>query len=80
MKSHGQQREFAMARVSEINQRFKNLNGAARSLVPQPRVFEDKWWPRAIREVSIVSLSSRSRGSRAQDVRLSLEYYLLLFF
>src|SRR6267154_3937721 len=37
MKTHGQQREFAMARVSEMNQRFKNLNGAARSLVPQPR-------------------------------------------
>jgi len=37
MKTHGQQREFAMARVSEINQRFKNLNGPARSLVPEPR-------------------------------------------
>jgi len=37
MKSHGQQQEFAMTRVSEINQRFKNLNGPARSLVPEPR-------------------------------------------
>src|SRR6266496_383196 len=37
MKSHGQQREFAIARVSEINQRFKNLNVPARSLVPEPR-------------------------------------------
>src|SRR6266404_4893274 len=37
MESHGQQREFAMTRVSEMNQRFKNLNGPARSLVPEPR-------------------------------------------
>src|SRR6185436_20489088 len=36
-KSLGQQREFAMTRVSEMNQRFKNLNGPARSLVPEPR-------------------------------------------
>jgi signal transduction histidine kinase len=36
MKSHGQQREFAMVRVNGINQRFKNLNGPARSLVPEP--------------------------------------------
>jgi signal transduction histidine kinase len=37
MKSHGQQRELAMMRVSDRNQRFKNLNGPARSLVPEPR-------------------------------------------
>jgi signal transduction histidine kinase len=37
MKSHGQQREVAATHISEINHRFKNLNGAARSLVPEPR-------------------------------------------
>src|SRR5262249_14580317 len=37
MKSHGQQREFAMSRSREMNQRFKNLNGPARSLAPEPR-------------------------------------------
>ena len=37
MKSDAQQREFAMTRVSETNHRFKNLNGAARNLVPEPR-------------------------------------------
>jgi signal transduction histidine kinase len=37
MKSHGQQREFAMTRVRQINHRFNNLNGPARSLVPEPR-------------------------------------------
>jgi signal transduction histidine kinase len=37
MKSHGQQREFAMMRVSDRNQHFKNLNRAARSLIPEPR-------------------------------------------
>src|SRR5882672_9106446 len=37
MKSHGQQQELAMARSREMNQRFKNLNGPARSLDPEPR-------------------------------------------
>src|SRR6476661_3221594 len=37
MKSHGQQREFTMTRVSEVNQRLKDFNGPARSLVPKPR-------------------------------------------
>jgi len=37
MKSHGQQHELALTRVNEINQSFKNLNGPARSLVPEPR-------------------------------------------
>src|SRR5215470_5677223 len=37
MKSNGHQREFAMMRVSDRNQRFKNLNGPARSLMPVPR-------------------------------------------
>src|SRR6476619_2748938 len=37
MKSHGRQREFAMTRVSEIDHRYKNLNGPARSVIPQPR-------------------------------------------
>src|SRR6266404_5099777 len=37
MKSHGQQREFAIRRDREMNHRFKNLNGPARSLVPEPR-------------------------------------------
>ena len=37
MKSHGQQRQLAMMRVSETNERFKNLSGPARSLVPEPR-------------------------------------------
>ena len=37
MRSQGQQREFAMAPSREMNQRFKNLNGPARSLVPEPR-------------------------------------------
>src|SRR5437879_4127782 len=37
MKSHGQQREVATTRIGEINHRFKNLNGSARSLIPEPR-------------------------------------------
>jgi signal transduction histidine kinase len=37
MKSNGQPREFAMARSREMNQRFQNLNGPVRSLVPEPR-------------------------------------------
>src|SRR5262245_14337509 len=37
MKSYGQQREFAMMRVSDRNQRFKNLNRPARGLMPKLR-------------------------------------------
>jgi signal transduction histidine kinase len=37
MKSHGQHREVATTRIGEINHRFKNLNGSARSLIPEPR-------------------------------------------
>jgi len=37
MKSRGQQREVAMTGVSEMNHRFKNLQGPARSLVPEAR-------------------------------------------
>src|SRR6267378_7658521 len=37
MKSNGQQQQLAVMRVSETNQRFKNLKGPARSLVPEPR-------------------------------------------
>src|SRR5262245_33655410 len=37
MKSRGQQQQLAVMRVSETNQRFENLNGPARTLVPEPR-------------------------------------------
>jgi signal transduction histidine kinase len=37
MKSHAQQREFALTRASEMNHRFKNLNGPAGSFVTEPR-------------------------------------------
>jgi len=38
MKSDAQQGEFAMTRVvREMNQRFKDFNGPARSLVPEQR-------------------------------------------
>jgi len=37
MKSYRQQQQLAVMRVSDRNQRFKNLNGPARSLVPEPR-------------------------------------------
>jgi signal transduction histidine kinase len=36
MKLHAQQKQLAVMRVSETNQRFMNLNGPARSLVPEP--------------------------------------------
>jgi len=37
MKSHGQQREVATTRFSEINYRFNNLNGPARSHIAELR-------------------------------------------
>ena len=37
MKSNGQRRKFAMTRISDINQRFKHLNGPASSLALEPR-------------------------------------------
>src|SRR5215472_9888532 len=37
MKSQAQPQEFTMTRVGEMNERFKNLNDCARSLVPEPR-------------------------------------------
>src|SRR5262245_55775012 len=36
MKLHAQRREFAMAERCELNERFKNPNGPARSVVPGP--------------------------------------------
>ena len=37
MKSYRQQQQLAVMQVSETNQRFKNLDSHARSLVPEPR-------------------------------------------
>src|SRR5260370_5610511 len=37
MKSQGKQGKFAIRGDREMNHRFKNLNGPARSLIPEPR-------------------------------------------